>query len=117
MILTEKQYLLGGADYLTLLNAENQYKLAVINRIQAEAARYSDTAALFQALGGGWWNRPPLADLPLSTKLEGMWGPSPQPSPKKRSREKIMMQKPTLLPAPRGTEENPHPCPPGREGE
>ena len=30
---------------------------AVINRLRAQAARYSDTAALFQALGGGWWNR------------------------------------------------------------
>jgi outer membrane protein TolC len=26
-------------------------------RIQAQAARYNDTAALFQALGGGWWHR------------------------------------------------------------
>jgi len=25
--------------------------------LQAQAARYADTAALFQALGGGWWNR------------------------------------------------------------
>ena len=25
--------------------------------MQAQAARYTDTAALFQALGGGWWNR------------------------------------------------------------
>jgi len=25
--------------------------------VQAEASRYADTAALFQALGGGWWNR------------------------------------------------------------
>jgi hypothetical protein len=29
----------------------------VINRLRAQAARYTDTAALFQALGGGWWNR------------------------------------------------------------
>jgi hypothetical protein len=26
--------------------------------VQARAARLADTAALFQALGGGWWNRP-----------------------------------------------------------
>lgn len=55
--LTQQQYRLGGVNYLLLLNAERQYHLAVINRIQAEAARYNDTAALFQALGGGWWNR------------------------------------------------------------
>ena len=29
----------------------------MINRVKAQGARYSDTAALFQALGGGWWNR------------------------------------------------------------
>jgi outer membrane protein TolC len=33
----------------------------VINLIQAKASRYADTAALFQALGGGWWNRDDLA--------------------------------------------------------
>jgi outer membrane protein TolC len=39
-----------------LLNAQRQYQLARINRIQAQALRFNDTAALFQALGGGWWN-------------------------------------------------------------
>lgn len=55
--ITEKQYRLGGVSYLNLLNAQRQYQQAVINRIQAQAARYADTVALFQALGGGWWNR------------------------------------------------------------
>ena len=36
----------------------------MINRIQAQAVRFSDTAALFQALGGGWWNRADVADQP-----------------------------------------------------
>jgi hypothetical protein len=44
-------------NYLILLNAQQTYQTAVINRLRAQAARYSDTAALFQALGGGWWNR------------------------------------------------------------
>lgn len=57
LILTEKQYRLGGVSYLSLLDAQRQYQQTCINRIQAEAARLSDTAALFQALGGGWWNR------------------------------------------------------------
>lgn len=56
MKLAQQQFRLGAINYLTLLNAENQYQLARINRIQAEALRYADTAALFQALGGGWWN-------------------------------------------------------------
>jgi NodT family efflux transporter outer membrane factor (OMF) lipoprotein len=52
--LIKGQYHLGGADYLSLLNAQQQYQQTVINRIQAEALRFSDTAALYQALGGGW---------------------------------------------------------------
>lgn len=55
--ITRKQYQLGGVSYLSLLNAQLQYQQAKISRIQAQAARYTDTAALFQALGGGWWNR------------------------------------------------------------
>ena len=56
--LTAEQYSLGGVSYLALLNAERQYRQIRIGRVQAEAARFSDSAALFQALGGGWWNRP-----------------------------------------------------------
>jgi outer membrane protein TolC len=44
-------------DYLTVLIAERAWQQARINRVQAEGARYADTAALFQALGGGWWHR------------------------------------------------------------
>jgi NodT family efflux transporter outer membrane factor (OMF) lipoprotein len=55
--LSQQQYELGAVNYLTLLNAQQTYQNAVINRLRAQAARYSDTAALFQALGGGWWNR------------------------------------------------------------
>jgi len=39
------------------LNAQQTYLQASITRVQAQANRYADTAALFQALGGGWWNR------------------------------------------------------------
>lgn len=56
LILTRKQFKLGAVNYINLLTAEQQYQQIVINRIQAEAARYTDTTALFQALGGGWWN-------------------------------------------------------------
>ncbi|MGA2962761.1 MAG: efflux transporter outer membrane subunit [Candidatus Korobacteraceae bacterium] len=59
--LARKQYQSGYANYLSLLNVEQAYQQAVINLVQAQANRYADTAALFQALGGGWWNR---ADLP-----------------------------------------------------
>jgi len=52
----------GAANYVTLLNAQRQYEQAKIGLVQAQAARYADTAALFQALGGGWWNRAQSAD-------------------------------------------------------
>ncbi len=48
---------LGDVGVLAVLNAEQTYKQAVINLAQARAARFADTVALFQALGGGWWNR------------------------------------------------------------
>ena len=54
-----QQFQLGAVSYLTLLNAERQHQQARLNLAQAQAARYADTAALFQALGGGWWNREP----------------------------------------------------------
>jgi NodT family efflux transporter outer membrane factor (OMF) lipoprotein len=56
--LSKKQYQAGYASYLSLLSAEQAYQQAVLNLVQAQANRYADTAALFQALGGGWWNRP-----------------------------------------------------------
>jgi len=52
--LTRTQYQVGAVDYLTLLDAERQYQQARIALIQARAARLSDTAALYAALGGGW---------------------------------------------------------------
>jgi NodT family efflux transporter outer membrane factor (OMF) lipoprotein len=54
---TGKQLELGAVSHLVLLNARSQYQQAKISLIQAQAARFADTAALFQALGGGWWNR------------------------------------------------------------
>ena len=55
--LSQQQYQLGAINYLVLLVAQQNYENALVARVRAQAARYSDTAALFQALGGGWWNR------------------------------------------------------------
>ncbi|HEX8012889.1 MAG TPA: efflux transporter outer membrane subunit [Casimicrobiaceae bacterium] len=55
--LTRKQYQLGGTSYLALLDAQRQYEQVRLQLVLAQATRYADTAALFQALGGGWWNR------------------------------------------------------------
>jgi len=61
--LATKQYRAGYVNYLVLLNAEQTYQQAVITLAQAQGNRYADTAALFQALGGGWWHR---SDIPAS---------------------------------------------------
>jgi NodT family efflux transporter outer membrane factor (OMF) lipoprotein len=57
--LVTQQMLTGYANILLLLNAQQTYLQARLTVVQAQAARLADTAALFQALGGGWWNRPP----------------------------------------------------------
>ena len=52
-----RQFRAGGTSYVNLLIAQRQYAQARLTRIQAEMARMTDSAALLQALGGGWWNR------------------------------------------------------------
>jgi NodT family efflux transporter outer membrane factor (OMF) lipoprotein len=54
---TQDQYQLGGQPFTAVLTAQTSYQNAVIARVKAQASRLSDTAALFQALGGGWWSR------------------------------------------------------------
>lgn len=58
--LSERQWKDGYASYLSLLSAQQAYQQARINLIVAQANRFADTAALFQALGGGWWHRSDL---------------------------------------------------------
>ncbi len=55
--LARKQFKLGYVNYLSLLSAQQAYEQAEINLVQARSNRFADTAALFMALGGGWWNR------------------------------------------------------------
>ena len=66
--LARTQYQLGAIDYLTLLNAQRTWQQARISFVQAEANRYADTAALFQALGGGWWHRSDVAQVADNAK-------------------------------------------------
>ena len=66
--LTLRQMQVGYVNPLILLVAETAYDQAVLGRIQAQASRYGDTVALFQALGGGWWNR---ATGPSASSLAG----------------------------------------------
>jgi NodT family efflux transporter outer membrane factor (OMF) lipoprotein len=65
--IVKKQLALGQIPYTGVLAAENTYQLALVSLVQAQANRLSDTAALFQALGGGWWNRPVEKEKPAAT--------------------------------------------------
>ena len=56
--LVQRQYQLGAVSYLASLDAQRTYLSTRVALVQARAARFTDTAALFQALGGGWWNAP-----------------------------------------------------------
>ncbi len=64
--ITSKQFQLGAINYQALLQAEQSHELAVIGLSQAVAMRLVDTAALYQALGGGWWNRHESSASPQS---------------------------------------------------
>ncbi len=61
--ITRRRLAAGDAGILDVLTAETTYRTALNALVLARAARYSDTAALFQALGGGWWNRDAAGNL------------------------------------------------------
>ena len=61
LAIVRQQLRLGQVAYLSLLNAEQTSQQARLALVQAQANRFADTAALFQALGGGWWNRADVA--------------------------------------------------------
>ena len=58
LAIAQNRFQTGATSFITLLDAQRTYQQARIALVQAQAARYSDTAAFFVALGGGWWNRP-----------------------------------------------------------
>jgi len=62
--LIRKQYQIGAIDSVTLLSAQQAYQQARLAYVRALASRYTDTVTLFQALGGGWWNRADPGALP-----------------------------------------------------
>ena len=63
--IAEHQFVVGAIGYPDLYNAQRTYQQSLINLIQARATSYADTVALFQALGGGWWNLPKTAPKTL----------------------------------------------------
>ena len=58
LALVQRQYQLGAVSYLSSLDAQRTALSTRVALVQARAARFTDTAALFRALGGGWWNAP-----------------------------------------------------------
>jgi NodT family efflux transporter outer membrane factor (OMF) lipoprotein len=61
--ITTERFRAGAIAYLPLLDAQRTYQQARISLVQAQATRYADTVALFQALGGGWWNRDDVEEV------------------------------------------------------
>ena len=57
LALARRQRELGASGTSDLLLAEQTHQQAIGVLVQAQANRYVDTIGLFQALGGGWWNR------------------------------------------------------------
>jgi NodT family efflux transporter outer membrane factor (OMF) lipoprotein len=57
LAVARSQYTAGAGTYLNVLTAEQTDFSSRLNLVTARAARFTDTVVLFQALGGGWWNR------------------------------------------------------------
>ena len=55
--LIQRQYEVGAVNYVSLLIVQQSYQQSRLGYVRALANRYADTAALFEALGGGWWHR------------------------------------------------------------
>jgi NodT family efflux transporter outer membrane factor (OMF) lipoprotein len=58
--LVRRQVETGQVSSPVLLNAQQAYLQTSVARVQAQASRLADVVALYQSLGGGWWNRKPL---------------------------------------------------------
>jgi NodT family efflux transporter outer membrane factor (OMF) lipoprotein len=72
LALVQAQYKSGAASYLQVLSAEQTYQSTAVALVKAKAQRYADTAALFQALGGGWWNRSDIAATATDSRKRPM---------------------------------------------
>ena len=67
--ITQERFQAGAIAYLALLDAQRTYQQARIALVIAQANRFVDTVALFQALGGGWWNRQDVPEFKDPTGL------------------------------------------------
>ena len=68
--LSRTQFERGSVNELVVLTAEQQYQNAALSEVRADVQRFSDTAELFRALGGGWWNHADPQTLPPVTETQ-----------------------------------------------
>ena len=68
--LSRTQFERGSVNELVVLTAEQQYQNAALSEVRADVQRFSDTAELFRALGGGWWNHADPQTLPAVTETQ-----------------------------------------------
>jgi NodT family efflux transporter outer membrane factor (OMF) lipoprotein len=61
--LVRRQVEEGQVNIVLLIQSQQAFLQALLAHVDARASRLADTVALFQALGGGWWNRPISPDL------------------------------------------------------
>ncbi|HZT51260.1 MAG TPA: efflux transporter outer membrane subunit [Stellaceae bacterium] len=54
--LTRRSYAIGSVGILQVLDAQRLVQQARLGYVRAKAQRYLDTAQLFVAMGGGWWD-------------------------------------------------------------
>jgi NodT family efflux transporter outer membrane factor (OMF) lipoprotein len=64
--IARRQLALGDLSESAMLNAQLTWQQTALTLVQAKAARYADTVALFQALGGGWWHRQDVGSVASS---------------------------------------------------
>ncbi|MFZ0890000.1 MAG: efflux transporter outer membrane subunit [Candidatus Binataceae bacterium] len=81
--LIQANYQAGTVNYLQVLIADFQYQQAKLGYIQAMGQRLQDTAALFVALGGGWWNGPEVT-MGNSSAAESSGGGLPRQADSQR---------------------------------
>ena len=62
--LVRTSYGLGNSTLLQVLDAQRVFQQARIGLARAQAQRYLDSAQLFVAMGGGWWERTPAPAAP-----------------------------------------------------
>jgi len=79
--IAKRRLALGDTTYVFVLLAELTYQQALVTEIQAQSNRLTDTAALFQALGGGWWNREPPGPEEQARRMRCR-PPAPTPAPR-----------------------------------